>query len=77
MIFSPILPMVFLSFLVGSLCFSIDERFFPFPPNRPLINFKLANQNMVVNKKEPPGDVGGSLWQKGMKEDFYLIESSL
>jgi len=25
---------------------------------------------MVVNKKEPPGDIGGSLWQKGMKEDF-------
>jgi hypothetical protein len=31
---------------------------------------KLANQHLVVNKKEPPGDGWRLFWQKGMKEDF-------
>jgi len=42
-----------------------------------LARFKLVKENILVNKKEPPGDGGGSLWQKGMKEDIYLITSSL
>lgn len=35
--------------------------------------FKLAAERKVVNKKEPPGDDGGSFWQKGMKEDFLIL----